>query len=216
MLEETLSLPDGWALIPEEDAREILFDGSALLREMGLDGAWTNAYALIEPGLGEALTDQLADSLRRGYLLHSPEQLAKAAGTASSLLNTAILGSGAIAVIVGSLAVINTMFFAVGERTREIGHQEGHRRRAVGHPPGVPGRVGPDRPHGRAAGPRRRRGADRGAERVRGAGGHAGLPVDAAPGRGALGFATLLGGLAGAWPAWRAANLDPVEALRAI
>lgn len=216
VLEETLSLPDGWALIPEEDARELLFEGSSLLQWIGLDQVWTNAYALVEPGMGEVLTDQLAHSLRRGYLLHSPEQLARAAGTASSVLNTAILGSGAIAVIVGSLAVVNTMFFAVGERTREIGIKKaiGAGRWAIlreflaesvliGFLGGLLGL-------GLAAGL---------IAALNGYAAQEGTPVFLLTPRlalGALGFATGLGGVAGAWPAWRAANLDPVEALRAI
>jgi len=187
ILEETLSVPDGWALIPEEDARTLLLADSALLREMGLDAVWTNAYALVDPGLGEEITETLARSLRRGYLLHSPEQLARAAGTASSLLNAAILGSAAIAVIVGALAVINTMFFAVSERTREIGIKKAIGGRPVGDPAGVPGRVARHRPPGRAAGARNRGGADRGPERVYGLRGNAGLPADPPAGPGFAG-----------------------------
>lgn len=121
LLHETLSVPDGWALIPMEDARRLLREGSSLLRTLDLDVAATNAYALVDPHEGDRVTEVMADTLRKGFLLYSPQQLVKAAGQASSVLTTAILGSGAIAVIVGALSVINTMFIAVGERTREIG-----------------------------------------------------------------------------------------------
>jgi len=121
ILGETLSVPDGWALVPQEDARDVMLEGSTLLRAMGVQGFVTNAYALVEPGRGDRVTSAIAENLRRGFLLYSPQQLAKAAEQASALLNTAILGSGAIAVVVGALSVINTMFIAVGERTREIG-----------------------------------------------------------------------------------------------
>ncbi len=121
ILQETLSLADGWALVPQDDARALMIEGSTLLASLGITEFATNAYALVEPAEGDAVTDLIAVSLRRGFLLHSPQQLAKAANQASAILNTAILGSGAVAILVGALSVINTMFFVVGERTREIG-----------------------------------------------------------------------------------------------
>jgi len=215
ILEETLSVPDGWALIPEEDARTLLLADSALLREMGLDAVWTNAYALVDPGLGEEITETLARSLRRGYLLHSPEQLARAAGTASSLLNAAILGSAAIAVIVGALAVINTMFFAVSERTREIGIKKaiGADRWAI-----LREFLAESLVIGLLGG---LLGLGTGAVLIGALNGYMaseGTPVFLLTPRlalGSLGFAILLSGAAGVVPALRAANLDPVEALRA-
>lgn len=216
VLRETLSLPDGWALVPQEDARELMLDGSTLLRAMGVDTFWTNAYALIDPADGNQITDTLANNLQKGYLLHSPEQLAKAAGQASTLLNTAILGSGAVAVIVGALSVINTMFIAVGERTREIGI-----KKAIGAGRGEILRefliesVGIGLLGGLL-------GLGLGAALTSGINIYTagqGTPVFLLTPRlvmGALAFATLLGGVAGLLPAWRAAHMDPVAALREL
>lgn len=216
LLKETLSLPDGWALIPEEDARELMLDGSALLRALGMQSFWTNAYALIDPSYGDRITDDLASSLQKGYLLHSPEQMAEATKQASTLLNTAILGSAGIAVIVGALSVINTMFIAVGERTREIGIKKaiGAGRQdilrefllesvVIGLLGGLMGLgVGTAIATGMnlyVAGE--------------------GTPVFLVTPRlalGALGFAILLGAVAGLMPAWRAAHMDPVKSLREL
>lgn len=214
VLRETLSLPDGWALIPEEDARRLLLESSPLLRELAMPAFYTNAYALVAPNDGDRVTDSLASSLERGYLLHSPQQLAKATGQASLLLNTAILGSAAIAVIVGALSVINTMFIAVAERTREIGI-----KKAIGATRwdilrefllesvviGLLGGL---------------MGLAVGALITTGLNGYVaeqGTPVFLlTPRLAALAmlFAAVLGALAGLLPAWRAAELDPVTALR--
>lgn len=216
VMRETLSLPDGWALIPQEDARDLLIDGSSILKALGAQSFWTNAYAMVDPAQGDQITDELATSLQKGYLLHSPEQLAKAAGTASNLLNTAILGSGAIAVIVGALSVINTMFIAVGERTREIGI-----KKAIGAGRGailreflfeslLIGLIGGTLGLGIGVAVIEVLNLYTAGE---------GTPVFLLTPRlvvAALGFATALGGCAGALPAWRAANLDPVAALREL
>lgn len=121
VLNETLSVPDGWALVPQQDARDLMLESSGLLRNVDLTGFVTNAYALVDPATSDQITNLLADSLRKGFLLYSPNQLNKAAGQASTVLNTAILGSAAIALVVGALSVVNIMFIAVSERTREIG-----------------------------------------------------------------------------------------------
>jgi putative ABC transport system permease protein len=129
---------------------------------------------------------------------------------------TLILGStAAIAIIVGSLSVINTMIMSVSERTREIGL-----KKAVGAED-----------------------SDILAEYVQEAGWIGGLGgtvgvilgwvttlvinyfVQRSEGLdimsvtprlavGAVVFATFLGMLAGVYPAWRASRLDPVQALR--
>jgi putative ABC transport system permease protein len=123
--------------------------------------------------------------------------------------------SGALAVIVGGLSVINTMIMAVSERTREIGL-----KKAVGaNDPDILAEIVVD------------------AGIVGGLGGLAGLAfgwgttqvinavtthlenlhvLEVTPrlAVGAIIFTVLLGMFAGLYPAWRASRLDPVVALR--
>lgn len=216
VLNETLSVPDGWVLIPQPQARSFMLEESGILRSMNLAGFVTNAYALVDPSKGDQITDTLASELRKGFLLHSPQQLAKAAGQASTLLTTTIMGSGAVAVIVGALSVINTMFIAVGERTREIGI-----KKAIGATKAdilreflvestVMGLLGGVL------------GVGLGGLVILGINWYTreqGTPVFLLTPRLALwglGFAALLGAAAGILPALRAANLNPVEALREL
>jgi len=216
LMEETLSVPDGWALVPQEDARALLTEGSAILRSLDLPLAATNAYALVEPDEGDTVTNRIAESLRRGFLLYSPQQLSKAAGQASTLLTTAILGSGAIAVIVGALSVINTMFIAVAERTREIGI-----KKAIGASRGDIARefLAESSVIGLMGG---LLGVGVGFLIIEGINWYTadqGTPVFLLTPRLALagiGFAALLGATAGVVPAMRAAALDPVDALREL
>ncbi|HYF90814.1 MAG TPA: ABC transporter permease [Symbiobacteriaceae bacterium] len=216
VLEETLSMPDGWAFVPQEDARALLVKDSALIKDLDLKSFVTNAYALVAPGEGDKVTDRIAESLRRGFLLYSPQQLTRAAGQASALLTTAIMGAGAVAVIVGALSVINTMFIAVGERTREIGI-----KKAIGASRGdilaeflseatVMGLLGG------------LLGVGLGAAVIFAINwftADQGTPVFVLTwrlGLSAVGFSAFLGAAAGLLPAWRAAGLDPVASLREL
>lgn len=216
LLQETLSIADGWAFVPQEDARLAYMNQSALLKLLNLKSFYTNAYALVDPEQGDSIVDVMKDQLRKGFLLSSPQQLAKAVNQASTLLNTAILGSAAIAVIVGALSVINTMFIAVSERTREIGIKKaiGASRHAIlleflaeSTLIGVLGGI---------------LGVGLGAgviqlinwyTRDQGTAAFILTPRLTLLG---LGFATLLGAVAGVLPALRAASLDPVDALREL
>jgi putative ABC transport system permease protein len=216
VLGETLSVPDGWALVPQADARDLMLDGSQMLRSLGITEFYTNAYAVVDPEQGDAITNEMAIRLRKGFLLHSPQQLIRAARQASTLLNTAILGSGAVAVLVGALAVINTMFVAVGERTREIGIKKaiGARRRDIIREflveSTVIGLMGGTLGIGLGAGV---------IALINTWTADQGTPVFLITGRlvtGAMAFAVLLGGVAGLIPAVRAASVDPVQALREI
>jgi putative ABC transport system permease protein len=214
VLEETLTMPDGWAFVPQEDARQLMLADSTLLRELGIRSFVTNAYALVDPEQGDSVTERIANALRKGFLLYSPQQLGKAAGTASTLLTSAIMGASVIAIIVGALSVINTMFIAVGERTREIGI-----KKAIGASRwdilmefllestliGLLGGVA---------------GVGLGALVIQAVNAYTasqGTPVFILTPRLALwgiGFSGLLGAFAGLLPAWRAARLNPVDALR--
>jgi putative ABC transport system permease protein len=135
-------------------------------------------------------------------------------GSGTAIFNGIIIGIAAISLIVGGLSVINTMAMSVAERTREIGI-----KRAIG-------------------GPRRRIIRELVAEAglIGLIGGSIGLVLGAVvvvlaneAGRAsgtvlfdltpqtalfAVAFSTILGMVAGIVPAWSAARLDPVTALR--
>ena len=135
-------------------------------------------------------------------------------GGTTAIFNAIIIGVAAISLIVGGLSVINTMAMSVAERTREIGI-----KRAIG---GSRGRI------------IRELVAEAGVIGL--IGGLIGLGLGAIvvvlaneAGRSggtvlfdltpltaafAVGFSTILGMLAGIVPAWSAARLDPVSALR--
>ena len=135
-------------------------------------------------------------------------------GSATAIFNAIILGIAAISLSVGGLSVINTMAMSVAERTREIGI-----KRAIGASrfatvrelvveAGVIGLIGGLL--GLLLGAivvmlANRAGASSGT-----------ILFDLTAGTAifALVFASVLGMLAGLIPAWSAARLDPVQALR--
>ena len=135
-------------------------------------------------------------------------------GASTAIFNAIIIGVAIISLVVGGLSVINTMAMSVAERTREIGIKRaiggsrGRIIRALVAEAGLIGLIG-----GLI-------GLGLGALVVvlANEAGRAGGTVlfDLTPETAifAVGFSTILGMLAGIIPAWSAARLDPVTALR--
>ena len=219
VLNQTLTAPDTFAYISISDGQMLLKDSLPAPLQTALDVAQITEGITVygKPGTSLSELDKIADRINsqvQGVKATKPSQLVDAFKSGGAVFTGITTAAALLALLIGGLSVVNTMFMAVAERVREIGL-----KKAVGATTFnvmgeflieatliglIGGLVG------------------------YGLGAAITLIVNAttAPGSTALfllttrltvfaiGFAIALGAVAGILPAFRAARLDPVTALR--
>jgi putative ABC transport system permease protein len=206
IMNETRTSPDSIAMMNLNTMRRLL-KAPELIQDM---------YIVPED---PAQVDRIAQNIRNSVenvTVLTPAEAAAQAQQALAVFNVILVGGAVLAVFVGGLAVINTMIMSVNERRHEIGL-----KKAVGASDGeivgeylieaaviglLGGTIGLLLGWGLAS--------LLNAVTAQALGGSAIFNVTPRLMLTAIGFAVILGMIAGLYPAWNAARLDPVKALR--
>jgi putative ABC transport system permease protein len=215
-LQQTLTAPDTTGYVPLATAQALYLTDLPPLVAESLNAAEIVNQVIAYPAAGadiEAVASAIEAAVENSATMTGAE-FEETVGATTMIFNAIIIGVAAISLIVGGLSVINTMAMSVAERTREIGIKRaigGSRSRIVRElvaEAGVIGLLG-----GLI-------GLGLGGlvvvlvNELTRAGGTVLFDLTPTTAAFAVGFSTILGMLAGIIPAWSAARLDPVAALR--
>ena len=215
-LQPTLSSPDTNGFIPLSTAQALYLGDLPPLVAESLQADELANQIVVFPEVGADPTTVAAaiEAAVENSATMTGAEFSETVGATTVIFNAIIIGVAAISLIVGGLSVINTMAMSVAERTREIGIRRaigGSRRRIVRElvaEAGVIGLLGGLIGLGLGAAV---------VFLVNEAGRSSGtvlFDLTAQTAAFAVGFSTILGMVAGIIPAWTAARLDPVSALR--
>lgn len=215
-LQPTLSSPDTNGFIPLSTAQTMYLGDLTPLVAESLEADELANQIVVFPEVGADPTTVAAaiEAAVENSATMTGAEFSETVGATTVIFNAIIIGVAAISLIVGGLSVINTMAMSVAERTREIGIRRaigGSRRRIVRElvaEAGVIGLLGGLIGLGLGAAV---------VVLVNEAGRSSGtvlFDLTAQTAAFAVGFSTILGMVAGIIPAWTAARLDPVSALR--
>jgi putative ABC transport system permease protein len=216
VLQPTLTAPDMTAFLPLAAAQGLFLATLPPTISEALDATQLASMLVVYPSDGTD-PDVLADRIEAGapqVTTVTAADFDQEVGSTTLIFNAIILGVAAISLIVGGLSVINTMAMSVSERTREIGIKRaigGSRariiRELVAEAAGI-GLIGGLM--GLALGAT----VVVVANELGRASGNVLFDLTPTTAVFAVGFSTILGMAAGIIPAWSAARLDPVSALR--
>jgi putative ABC transport system permease protein len=217
ILNRTLTAPDTAAYVNLADAQQLLKDQLPIALQANFD-ATDYAAAFDVYGTPGTNLDQLADRINAqvsGVKAQKPSKLVAALVAGGALFTEVTMAAALLALVIGGLAVINTMIMAVSERVREIGLKKaiGATTKAVMREflleSSFIGLIGGVVGFGLGFAVTTLINASMPASQ--------GAIFLVTPGLAALciGFALFLGTVAGIIPAFRASRLDPVTALRA-
>jgi len=214
--DKTLTAPDNTVMMALADAQELFIEDlpSAVRAQVNQNDLCTSIAVYPEAGVD---ADRLARTVEReidGVKATGPRDFEEQIGTQMKIFNAIIFSVALISLIVGGMSVVNTMTMAVAERTREIGIRKAigaststvmrqfvAESALIGITGGVTGLV-----IGGAI-----------AAALNAAGQSNGTMLFLVTTRlaiGSIGFALVLGIVAGLYPAFHAARLNPVAALR--
>ena len=215
LLDKSFTMMDQCVMVPLADARQIYLDSLPKAFSEGTDpeDLALQATAYIESDADAEEVAKEIDRLVDGVKATGPTELKRQLGQTAAIFNVILAAAGSLALIVGGLSIVNTMTVSVAERTREMGV-----KRAMG---ASTWRVARDvlaeaAVTGALGGLLGLIGGALIALAINAATASTGISLFALSGRlalGAVSFSIVLGTLAGAYPAWYAARMDPVDAL---
>jgi len=215
--ERTLTAPDSTVVMTLPDAQELFLDTLPEAVAKGLDknALATSIVLFAEDGVDpDDLVKTVLKELGGSYNVQGPAGFKEFVQEPLQIFNYLIYTVALIALVVGGLSIINTMTIAVSERTREIGI-----RKAIGATRGAILRqfVAESAVIGLLGGllglglgylivEATTRSEVMGATQL--------FLLTPRLAFGSVAFSLVLGVFAGLWPAWHAARLHPVQALR--
>lgn len=219
ILNKTQTAPDNFAWVTLPDAQLFLADSLPQALKGRLDVSTLVQGFAVYAAKGTSLTqmDVIArriNDLVPGVKASKPSDIVNAFKSGAAIFTAITTGAALLALVIGGLSVINTMLMAVSERVREIGLKKAVGARTshilreflaesvfIGALGGVIG-------YGLGVG------AATVLNLLLGPSNQLFLVTPDLTAL-ALGFAVAIGAVAGVIPAWRAARMDPVAALRA-